>query len=66
VPAAQSAAALAVVRRFTSDVTTSTVGSSAVLLIPNPLGLDVEQHPFASRLLPALRAAGITVRSSIV
>jgi hypothetical protein len=66
VPAGQVAAALAVVRGFTSDVTATTGGSTSVLTIPNPLGIDVEDHPFAFRLLPALRAAGVTVRSAVL
>ena len=58
--------ALDVAHRFARSVWVERLGSSAILVIPNPRGLDAGRHPFAARLLPALRAAGIEVRSAIL
>jgi len=62
VPAAQADAALAVLHRFTPEVTSAASGDTVVLVIPNPTGLAADVHPFARRLLPALAAAGVEVR----
>ena len=40
--------------------------NSAFLTIPNPEDLDVEEHPFAIQLVPALEDAGVKVRSAIL
>jgi hypothetical protein len=66
VPAAESNAALAVLQAFTQDVRVEEVGGSAFLEISNPLGLDMEDHPFSMNIVPALDAAGVTVRSAIL
>jgi hypothetical protein len=54
-------AALGVLSRFTSLTTVERTGRGAYLRIPNPADLDVEQHPFAYRILPALEQAGVRV-----
>ena len=59
-------AALRVVAAFTDRARVMFARGSAWFTIPNPEGLTREDHPFASRLLPALRAAGITVRSAVL
>jgi len=66
VPTNQAKAALAAIGQFTSDVTVKRARNSAFLTIPNPVGLDVEEHPFAFLLLPALDQAGLEVRSAIL
>jgi hypothetical protein len=60
------AAAVDVAHRFTSDVRIERSDHGAILVIPNPAGLDAEWHPFAGRLVPALAAAGVAVRSAIL
>jgi hypothetical protein len=49
-----------------ADIRTARAGGSAFLTIPNPDDLDVEQHPFAGQIIPALRRAGVAVRSAIL
>jgi hypothetical protein len=66
VPAAESNLALAVLHAFTPDVQVEEAHGSAFLEILNPLGLDVEEHPFSMNIIPALDAAGVTVRSAIL
>jgi hypothetical protein len=66
VPVKQVKRARAVIRTFTQTVKVRRSGGSAFLTIPNPDGLDVEEHPFAIELLPALSAAGVEVRSAIL
>jgi hypothetical protein len=66
VPTHQAKAALAVIQQFTVDVTVKRARNSAFLTIPNPEGLDVEQHPFAIQLVPSLEKAGVEVRSAIL
>jgi hypothetical protein len=66
VPAAESNLALAVLHGFTPDVRVEEANGSAFLEISNPLGLDMEDHPFTMNLIPALDAAGVTVRSAIL
>jgi hypothetical protein len=61
VPAAQADDALAVARRFTTEARLLRTDPTAVLEIPNPEGLDAEEHPFSRELLQALREAGIQV-----
>jgi hypothetical protein len=63
---AQAVAALTVARSFTDRVWVEPRGQSVVMVIPNPTGLDPERHAFSWRLLPALRAAGVTVHSAIL
>jgi hypothetical protein len=66
VPTSQAKAALTVIGQFTTAVTVKRARNSAFLTIPNPEGLDVEQHPFAIQLLPSLEKAGVEVRSAIL
>jgi Zinc carboxypeptidase len=66
VPAAESNLALAVLHGFTPDVRVEGASGSAFLEIANPQGFDVEEHPFSMQLIPALEAAGVTVRSAIL
>jgi hypothetical protein len=66
VPSHQVKAALAAMAQFTADVRVKRARNSAFLTIPNPEGLDVEQHPFAFQLIPALANAGVEVRSAIL
>jgi hypothetical protein len=66
VPAAESNMALAVLHGFSPDVRVEEAYGSAFLEISNPLGLDMEDHPFSTQLIPALDAAGVTVRSAIL
>ncbi|MEU7919018.1 M14 family zinc carboxypeptidase [Micromonospora zamorensis] len=57
--------ARAVVERFTTDARTSAKDSSAYVVIPNPQGLQVDEHPFASDLVRALRDAKVPLRSVV-
>jgi hypothetical protein len=66
VPAGEANMALAVLHGFASDVRVEEANGSAFLEILNPQGLDQEDHPFSRDLLPALGAAGVTVRSAIL
>jgi hypothetical protein len=66
VPAAEANAALAVLQGFAQGVRVEEAHGSAFLEISNPQGLDMEEHPFSTQLIPALDAAGVTVRSAIL
>lgn len=66
VPRRYAAAARDVIERFTTAIDGVRMPRSALFRIPNPRGLDFETHPFAFRLLPALKAAGIPVLSAIL
>jgi hypothetical protein len=66
VPAAEASAALAVLHGFTPNVQVEEARGSAFLEIANPRDFDVEEHPFSMEILPALKAAGVTVRSAIL
>jgi hypothetical protein len=66
VPTNQTKAAVGVIQQFTANVTVKRARNSAFLTIPNPAGLDVEEHPFAIQLVPALEDAGVKVRSAIL
>lgn len=55
----------AIVERFTTDARTSAKGTSAYVLIPNPQGLQADEHPFTNDLVRALRAAGVPLRSVV-
>ncbi|MFN2527044.1 MAG: M14 family zinc carboxypeptidase [Actinomycetota bacterium] len=65
VPAAQAAQAMEVLRNFDDDVLFERRGDRAVFEFLNPQGLDVEEHPFAYRVLPSLRRAGVVVLLAI-
>jgi hypothetical protein len=66
VPAAEANAALAVLQGFAQGVRVEEAHGSAFLEISNPQGLDMEEHPFSTQLIPALDSAGVTVRSAIL
>ncbi|MCX4391270.1 M14 family zinc carboxypeptidase [Micromonospora peucetia] len=55
----------AVVNRFTSTARVSVADGSAHLVIPNPDGLQVDEHPFLGDLVRALRAERIPLRSVV-
>ena len=56
-----------IIARFTGRAEVVGRGTTRVIEIPDAADLDAEeQHPFASLLVPALRAAGIEVISAIL
>ena len=55
----------AIVERFTTDAQASAKDGSAYVVIPNPQGLQVDEHPFASDLVRALRDAKVPLRSVV-
>ncbi|MFG1767323.1 M14 family zinc carboxypeptidase [Micromonospora parva] len=55
----------AIVERFTSTAQTSAKDGSAYVVIPNPQGLQADEHPFARDLVRALRNAGVPLRSVV-
>ncbi|HEU4348585.1 MAG TPA: M14 family zinc carboxypeptidase [Actinoplanes sp.] len=54
-----------VVGRYTQTATVSVAGGSAYLTIPNPRGLQFDEHPFLRDLVGDLRAARIPLRSVV-
>jgi hypothetical protein len=66
VPAAQEAAALAVVRRYAEPAAVERSGGAVVIVLANPKGLQVDEHPFARTLLRALRSEGVQLRSAVL
>ncbi|MEV6492481.1 carboxypeptidase, partial [Actinoplanes sp. NPDC051633] len=63
VAAADLDRARSVVTRYTGTATASVVGGSAYLTIPNPQGLQLDEHPFLKDLVSDLKSAGIPLRS---
>jgi hypothetical protein len=59
------ARAEAVIGKYTGDVRASAASGSTYLVIPNPDGLQADEHPFLGDLVRELRSAGISVRSLI-
>ncbi|MEW1590227.1 hypothetical protein AB0283_32800 [Micromonospora vinacea] len=55
----------AIVERFTSDARTSAKNGSAYVVIPNPQGLQADEHPFARDLVRALREARVPLQSVV-
>ncbi|GGO31990.1 M14 family zinc carboxypeptidase [Micromonospora parathelypteridis] len=55
----------AIVGRFSTDAQASAKGDSAYVVIPNPQGLQVDEHPFARDLVRALNAAKVPLRSVV-
>ncbi|GAB3336208.1 M14 family zinc carboxypeptidase [Micromonospora halotolerans] len=55
----------AVVARYTDTARVSAADGSAYLVIPNPAGLQADEHPFLRDLVGALRDAQIPVRSLV-
>ena len=67
VPAAQEAAALAVVRRYAEPAAVAALAAAAVtIVLANPEGLQADEHPFARNLLRALRSEGVRLRSAVL
>ena len=66
VPAGQAGQASAVIAEFTDNLTVERVRGSAFLEIPDPQDRAADEHPFARDLIPALRNAGVEVRSAIL
>jgi hypothetical protein len=55
----------AIVERFTTDARTAAKDTSAYVVIPNPQGLQADEHPFTNDLVRALRTAGVPLRSVV-
>ncbi|MDG4757465.1 M14 family zinc carboxypeptidase [Micromonospora sp. WMMD710] len=55
----------AIVERFTADTRTSAKDDSVYVVIPNPQGLQADEHPFAKDLVRALRDARVPLRSVV-
>ena len=66
VAARDAAAAGRVLSRFTPAAQVEIARGSAWFTIPNPYGWTREEHPFTWRLLPALKSAGVVVRSAVL
>jgi hypothetical protein len=54
-----------VVDRYTHTATVAVAGGSAYLTIPNPRGMQFDEHPFLRDLVGDLRAARIPLRSVV-
>ena len=65
VAAADLARTRSVVSRYTGTATVTVSGGSAYLTIPNPAGLQFDEHPFLRDLVSDLRSAGIPLRSVV-
>ena len=63
---AQSAAALSVVRRYAEPAGVERSGGTTTIVLANPEGLQVDQHPFARDLLRALRSQGVRLRAAVL
>ena len=61
VPSGQVATTRGVLATFTDRYAIEEVGARAYVEIPNRLQRDIDQHPFARLLVPALRRAGVRV-----
>ncbi|GAA2847542.1 peptidase M14 [Actinoplanes cyaneus] len=55
----------AVVSRYTTTATTAVAGDSAYLTIPNPDGVQPDEHPYLRDLVAALKADRIPLRSVV-
>ncbi|MEU7800211.1 M14 family zinc carboxypeptidase [Micromonospora arborensis] len=55
----------AIVERFTTGAQASAKNGSAYVVIPNPQGLQVDEHPFARDLVRVLRDAKVPLRSVV-
>jgi hypothetical protein len=63
---AQSAAALSVVRRYAEPAAVQRSRGTTTIVLANPEGLQVDQHPFARDLLRALRSQGVRLRAAVL
>ena len=66
VPAAQEAAALAIVRRYAEPAAIEHANGAAIIVLANPEGLQADQHPYSRAMLRALRSEGVTLRSAVL
>ncbi|WP_422756474.1 M14 family zinc carboxypeptidase [Micromonospora sp. WMMD708] len=55
----------AVVQRFTDTARVTVADGSAYLVIPNPAGLQIDEHPFLGDLVRTLRAEQVPLRSLV-
>lgn len=55
----------ALVGAYTGSARVSVAGGSAYLVIPNPEGLQIDEHPFAGDLVRGLQAAQVPLRSVV-
>ncbi len=53
------------VGRYTTQARVSATGDSAYLVIPNPAGLQLDEHPYLAELIRALHDAGVPLRSVV-
>ncbi|MEV0715498.1 M14 family zinc carboxypeptidase [Asanoa sp. NPDC050611] len=65
VAAGDQARAQAVVDRYTGTARVSQAGGKARFVIPNPEGLQADEHPYLRDLVSDLRAAGIPLKSVV-
>ncbi|WP_329107472.1 M14 family zinc carboxypeptidase [Micromonospora sp. NBC_01699] len=65
VAAADQAKAEAVIGKYTGDARASVANGSTFVVIPNPDGLQSDEHPYLGDLVRELRTAGIPVRSLV-
>ncbi|RKR90279.1 zinc carboxypeptidase [Micromonospora pisi] len=65
VAAADQARAEAVIGKYTGDARASVANGSTFLVVPNPDGLQSDEHPYLGDLVRELRTSGIPVRSLI-
>jgi hypothetical protein len=63
---AQSAAALAVVRRYAEPAAVERSAGTTTIVLANPDGLQADEHPFARDLLRALRSEGVRLRAAVL
>jgi hypothetical protein len=62
----QATVALAVVRRYAEPAAVQRAGGAVAIVLANPRGLQVDEHPFARELLQALREEGVRLRSAVL
>lgn len=55
----------AIVERYTDTARVAVADGSAYLVIPNPAGLQIDEHPFLGDLVRTLRAAQVPLRSVV-
>ena len=63
---AQSAAALAVVRRYAEPAAVERSAGTTTIVLANPQGLQADQHPYARAMLRALRSEGVRLRAAVL
>ena len=63
---AQSAAALAVVRRYAEPAAVERSRGTVTIVLANPDGLQVDEHPFARTLLRSLQSQGVRLRAAVL